>query len=244
METRAGCIQYAPKSKASKKCFGERGFIGCVSSRELDGIMDLIKPGSVVLDVGCGHCGPLLYLAEKNPQSRFIGIDNDPDRIISARKLISGYENVEVHAGELSFQGIWHKEIDLAIIIDSFTHIEYQQHLLERLNSFMKPGGRIILWDWTLPDELMRFPLFTCLNNAEQFVTVSDCKDMLNRSRFMNVQAIDDTERAAEQIEKWLKSVADDENCLECSYFQHWAMTLMIVEMGILRHFRIIAQRY
>jgi SAM-dependent methyltransferase len=53
----------------------------------LDGTTELLTAGGTVADVGCGHGLSTVLMAKAFPASRFVGIDDHPASIESARRL-------------------------------------------------------------------------------------------------------------------------------------------------------------
>ena len=52
----------------------------------LDGVVDKLKRGAKVADVGCGHGISTRLMAKAFPKSRFFGFDAHPGSIDAARK--------------------------------------------------------------------------------------------------------------------------------------------------------------
>jgi SAM-dependent methyltransferase len=52
----------------------------------LEGVAEKLERGATVADVGCGHGASTIVLAQAYPRSRFIGFDNHPASIESARR--------------------------------------------------------------------------------------------------------------------------------------------------------------
>src|ERR1700761_2123150 len=62
-----------------------------------------IRPGDVVLDLGCGPGADLpAFAAVTGPGGRVIGVDNDPDAVRQARDHTSALAQVEVHQADAS----------------------------------------------------------------------------------------------------------------------------------------------
>ena len=63
---------------------------------QLDGVVDKLKQGVKVADVGCGHGASTLVMAKAFPQSQFFGFDFHPPSIDRARELAreEGLSNV------------------------------------------------------------------------------------------------------------------------------------------------------
>lgn len=67
-------------------------------------VRDSLRPGAVVLDVGCGHGAYAMSLAAACPDGRVIGVDRDASVLALARELAAerGARNVEFLLGEPS----------------------------------------------------------------------------------------------------------------------------------------------
>jgi SAM-dependent methyltransferase len=52
----------------------------------LDGALEKLERGATVADVGCGHGAATIILATAFPRSRFVGFDNHPASIETARR--------------------------------------------------------------------------------------------------------------------------------------------------------------
>lgn len=51
----------------------------------LDGVIDKLKAGANVADIGCGYGHSTIIMAEAFPESRFVGYDAHPDSVAAAR---------------------------------------------------------------------------------------------------------------------------------------------------------------
>ncbi|MGY6501474.1 MAG: class I SAM-dependent methyltransferase [Acidimicrobiales bacterium] len=75
----------------------------------LDGVLDKLRSGAEVIDVGCGHGASVRLMAEAFPRSRFLGVDYHEGSIEAARRSaeqagIADRVRFEV-AGADSFEG-------------------------------------------------------------------------------------------------------------------------------------------
>jgi 2-polyprenyl-3-methyl-5-hydroxy-6-metoxy-1,4-benzoquinol methylase len=74
----------------------------------LDGVVDKLKRGARVADVGCGHGASTIMMAQAFPQSRFIGIDYHDSSIATAqqRARTAGVSNAQFEVADAtSYRG-------------------------------------------------------------------------------------------------------------------------------------------
>jgi SAM-dependent methyltransferase len=69
----------------------------------LDGVVDRLRAGAHVLDLGCGHGTATILMARAFPASRFEGVDSHPESVRAARKAAAEAgvaDRVHFHEGE------------------------------------------------------------------------------------------------------------------------------------------------
>lgn len=73
----------------------------------LDGVVDKLKAGARVADVGCGHGASTLLMAQAFPSSSFVGVDYHPASIDTARQRAqaAGASNVRFEAADATSYG-------------------------------------------------------------------------------------------------------------------------------------------
>lgn len=74
-----------------------RDFLPSVVVPQLPGVTKKLAAGGRVLDVGCGGGLAIEGLAERFPQSRYVGVDLSGPAIEIARERFAGADNVEFH---------------------------------------------------------------------------------------------------------------------------------------------------
>lgn len=117
-----------------------------------------LRPGQVVLDLGCGTGLSLeLLQREIGPAGRIVGIEQSPDMLERARHRVraQGWRNVELIQAPVE-EVVWEGQADAALFV--FTHdILQQASALRRLVSGLRRGARVaavgLTWGpaWALP---------------------------------------------------------------------------------------------
>ncbi len=111
---------------------------------EIEHVLEAIRPGDVVLELGCGYGRILPFLAQK--ASLVIGIDNSMVSLSLGLNFLKGLSNCQLicmNAVELAFAD---KTFDCVVCIQngiSAFHVN-QQELIKESFRVTKPGGRIL----------------------------------------------------------------------------------------------------
>jgi SAM-dependent methyltransferase len=100
-----------------------------------------LKPGSAVLDFGCGCGRTLLWLAREFPNVQWHGTDVDPKSVEWCRSNIPGAQFAVNEAYPPTDYGSG--QFDLVYAISVFTHLDadYQRAWLLDLARILRPGG-------------------------------------------------------------------------------------------------------
>jgi 2-polyprenyl-3-methyl-5-hydroxy-6-metoxy-1,4-benzoquinol methylase len=112
------------------------------------GLVERLERGSDVLDAGCGRGLALLAMAERFPQSRFLGIDLCPDAIAAATADASakGLDNVRFEASDLTgFDAV--EAFDLVTSFDAVHDQKDPEGLIRALFRSLRPGGLYFMQD-------------------------------------------------------------------------------------------------
>ncbi len=121
-----------------------------LEDRSLDSICPplrrFLRPGSTVLDVGCGPGVIALDVARAVEGGSVIGIDRKPDRVESAaiRAFEVGVKNVDFQQGDglaLTFEDNF---FDLAYSTHVLEHIQDRVTALQEMKRVVKPNGLVV----------------------------------------------------------------------------------------------------
>ncbi len=116
-----------------------------------------IRPGDVVLDLGCGPGADLPALAEAaGPAGRVIGIDNDPDAVRQARERTADLPQVEVHEGDAQALGLPAGSADKARTDRVLQHVSDPAAVLAGARRVLRDDGTAVFaepdWDTLVID--------------------------------------------------------------------------------------------
>lgn len=126
-------------------------------------LIEPIKSGSAVLDVGCG-AGLDLLVAARNvgPAGRVCGIDLTEEMLVKARENVrqSGCDNIEMVRVETEEIPYREKTFDVVISNGVINLSPHKLQLFKEIRRVLKPGGRLqfadIVLDRPLPSEISR----------------------------------------------------------------------------------------
>lgn len=114
-------------------------------------LLEMIKPGDKVADIGCGS-GQFLLLAKHFANPSFVyGIEISERLIHNANNLFKKYEEGTYDFSTFDGQHFPEalKEMDIFFLIDVLHHVpkQHQTNFITNLISYMKPGARLVLKD-------------------------------------------------------------------------------------------------
>jgi SAM-dependent methyltransferase len=112
----------------------------------LDGMVERLKRGSRVADIGCGHGASTILMAQAFPKSNFIGLDNHEESIATARSRaveqgVTANIAFEVKSAT-EFDG---KDFDLVCFMDCLHDLGDPVGALARCHQALKPDGKVLL---------------------------------------------------------------------------------------------------
>jgi tocopherol O-methyltransferase len=140
-----------------------------------------IKPGSDILDIGCGFGASSRYLA-KRYNATVIGITISPVQISMAIEAAAAEqldtEFLLMDAEEMHFQ----KQFDVLWSVESISHYQDRQAFFASAAKILKPGGCFAITDWFKKENLTRA-------ETHKFI------DPIEKGMFVELQAMQDYER-------------------------------------------------
>lgn len=105
------------------------------------------EPWDTLLDAGCGPAPMITLLSEKYPDRHYTGIDLTPKMIEQARK--KNIPHSEFVVGDCENLPFSENSFDAIICANSFHHYPNPQNFFNSVQKVLKPGGRLILRDYT-----------------------------------------------------------------------------------------------
>jgi tocopherol O-methyltransferase len=140
-----------------------------------------VKPGSDILDIGCGFGASSLYLA-KRYAATITGITISPVQVEMATQSAAAQgldtKFLLMDAEAMTFQ----KQFDVLWCVESISHIQNRQAFFATAASLLKPAGSFAITDWfknkyLTPAETRRFI------------------DPIEKGMFVELQSMDDYEQ-------------------------------------------------
>lgn len=113
-----------------------------------------VKPGSEILDIGCGFGGSSLYLAKKY-NAAVTGITNSSVQVEMAIKAAQEQVTAKfllMDAEAMDFQ----KQFDVLWSVESISHYECREKFFASAAKLLKPGGLFAITDWFKKENLAR----------------------------------------------------------------------------------------
>ncbi|HRD58624.1 MAG TPA: class I SAM-dependent methyltransferase [Ferruginibacter sp.] len=131
-------------------------------------LIEMVKPGDAVADVGCGSGQFMLLVSEfADPQSVY-GIEISERLVSNAKTLFStlprGLYNFEQYDGQTFPARL--AEVDIIYLVDVLHHVPFieQKKFMNRLIAAMKPGAKLVLKD------INANSLFVYFNKMHDFI--------------------------------------------------------------------------
>ncbi|MDO4344466.1 MAG: class I SAM-dependent methyltransferase [Eubacteriales bacterium] len=108
-----------------------------------------------VLDAGCGTGAVLALLSEKYPDKNYTGIDLSPEMIsVANSKKLQGVKFICGDCENLPFAA---DSFDVITCSMSFHHYPHPMDFFRSCKRVLRPGGRLIIRDMTVPQPFLWF---------------------------------------------------------------------------------------
>ena len=119
---------------ASRRPFAARKYV--------DLVLNNLRPGSKVLDLGCGTGVPIAqYVVEHG--FHVVGVDESAKMLEIARRVVPG---AELHQGDMCDLNLAER-FEVVIAWDSVFHVERVNHrvIFQKIHNLLEPGGLLLL---------------------------------------------------------------------------------------------------
>jgi len=105
-----------------------------------------VEDGMEILDLGCGWGSLSLWIAARYPQCRVLAVSNSHSQgsFIRSRCEQRGLHNIEVMTSDMN-HFVSEKQFDRIISIEMFEHARNWERLLSRIESWLKPAGKLFV---------------------------------------------------------------------------------------------------
>ncbi|HVA99338.1 MAG TPA: class I SAM-dependent methyltransferase [Bacteroidia bacterium] len=114
--------------------------------------------GQEVLELGCGWGSLSLFMANKFPESKFTVVSNSKTQKdhIDAQAKNRTISNLEVITADMNVFEI-DKKFDRIVSVEMFEHMRNYEKLLEKINLFLKPNGKLFVHIFTHKEYAYKF---------------------------------------------------------------------------------------
>ncbi|MEM9195212.1 MAG: methyltransferase [Myxococcota bacterium] len=119
---------------------------------EVIGRMELASSMTAV-DLGAGTGYFLRWLSEAvGPGGRVLGLDTEPNMVSHMQQRVEreNLSNVEARSVRPDDPGLAPQSVDRVLVVNTWHHIRQRTAYAARLRTALKPGGRIIIVDFTM----------------------------------------------------------------------------------------------
>jgi ubiquinone/menaquinone biosynthesis C-methylase UbiE len=109
-----------------------------------------LKPDALIADIGAGTGYFAARLANMLPRGQVYAIDIEPDMVKylaerARRENLPNLQAVTASADDPHLPA----SVDLMLLVDTYRHIDQREEYFGRLRSSLKPGGRLVIIDFT-----------------------------------------------------------------------------------------------
>ncbi|MGW2439464.1 SAM-dependent methyltransferase [Streptomyces goshikiensis] len=133
---------------------GDRWHLGAREYVVELGLLAGVKPGSRVLDIGCGLCGPARVLVDRF-QATVTAISNSKSHVATSLMLNEKHSPHHRNISVSYVKGLetWPEgHVDVAWSLNMLYQVPDHQELYGRVSDLLSPGGRFLVDDWMATD--------------------------------------------------------------------------------------------
>ena len=140
-----------------------------------------------VLDAGCGVGGTSIYLAEKYPKIKFIGIELTPKLVDLAKNFAEEkkVENVEFFIKNYVSTDFSDNYFDCIFALLSSSHAVDKREFLHEMNRIIKPDGKLIVIDIFQNNKPFNFLTSKIYDSYLKTLSVKELVDINNFDKFL-----------------------------------------------------------
>lgn len=145
--------------------------------------------GDKVLDVACG-IGDLLKRLKEKSLIDIYGVDISSKMVEESRKNLNGNNNIKV--GNVESIPFDNEMFDSVITTAAFHHFQNPIEAIKDIKRVLKPGGRIIIYDFTLPIVVRQMvnPFIKLSPEGDvKFYSLKEIKEMFTNEGFESIEA-------------------------------------------------------
>jgi len=103
-----------------------------------------LEDGQAILELGCGWGSLSLWMAQEYPQSRITSLSNSHSQkaFIEEKAEEKGLKNLKIVTGDIN-EFAPEVTFDRVVSVEMFEHIRNHRELFRRIESWLKPEGRL-----------------------------------------------------------------------------------------------------
>jgi cyclopropane-fatty-acyl-phospholipid synthase len=104
-----------------------------------------LQDGQDILELGCGWGSLTLWMAEKFPRARITAVSNSASQraFILAACSGLGLTNVRVLTQDVNRLELPQEQYDRCVSVEMFEHMRNYEILMQRIHSWLRPGGKL-----------------------------------------------------------------------------------------------------
>jgi len=100
-----------------------------------------------VLELACGNGYNLRLLAERNPETSFVGVDLVAAQVRRARVALAAHERADAVQGDFQSLALHDAGQDCAYVVESLCHATDLPRAFAEIARVLRPGGRLVVID-------------------------------------------------------------------------------------------------